>query len=297
MTLHQLRAFDVLARYLSVTKAAHHLNISQPALSKQLKLLEIEYQPLYEKNGRGIKLTSEGLRFRHSIEPILLQLSELDNDFKKHRQKSKKVFLAIGATPSPSTILLPKVLKTFKKTHSQVLLMLRTGDSRAMEQLLLNSEIEIGLITNPSHNSEIILERFRMEKVVGVVASTSSLAKSGKIDEQDLAKTPLIIKTGKILRPITRTGIKLNIVMECDSLETVLAAVRNDMGVGVLYRDIAEPGLRKGDLRPIEIPMLNQLKIFCYIAYARSTSLSQEAKGFLEILRCRKRRYSGMADR
>src|SRR5688500_3309372 len=111
MTLHQLRVFEIVARSLSITKAARQLRISQPTLSKQLKLLEREYGPLHQKSGRGIKLTSEGFRFWHSIEPILVQLSELEKDFKNDGQKNNSIILGIGATPSPSTLLLPRVLK------------------------------------------------------------------------------------------------------------------------------------------------------------------------------------------
>jgi DNA-binding transcriptional LysR family regulator len=123
---------------------------------------------------------------------------------------------------------------------------------------------------------------------VGVVASASPLAKKSKIEEAEFAKIPLIIKTGKVLRQISAKGIKLNVVMQCDSLETMLAAVRGGLGVGVLYRDIAQPSLSKGDLKRLEIPMLNQLNIFCHIAWRRDSYLSQGGKALLEILRSRK---------
>jgi DNA-binding transcriptional LysR family regulator len=286
MTLHQLKIFESIATCLNITEVANRLGVSQPSLSRLIKHLEWEYGPLHHKVGRGIELTARGLHFLQTIRPILLQLNELEREFKKRVPKSERKILAIGATPSPSTILLPRLLKAFKKGHRDVVPLVRTGDSHTLEKLLLRSEIEVGLITNPTHHSQIILEPFRRERVVGIVSRTSPLARKGKITERHIGKIPFIVKTeGRLLRQIKRNGVSFKVAMECDSLQTVLTAVRNGMGVGVMYEDIATPALKNGELRRVDIPTLKDLKISCQLAYRKTTSLSQPASDLLSFLR------------
>jgi DNA-binding transcriptional LysR family regulator len=61
MTLHQLKIFEAVAEHLNITKVSRKLQVSQPSVSKQLRLLEQEYGlKFYVKSGRGIRLTQEG---------------------------------------------------------------------------------------------------------------------------------------------------------------------------------------------------------------------------------------------
>jgi DNA-binding transcriptional LysR family regulator len=116
-----------------------------------------------------------------------------------------------------------------------------------------------------------------------------------KIDEKDMSNIPFILKTGgKTLRLIKGKSIKPNVTMECDSLETVLAAVRNGIGIGILYSGIAEPGLRSKDLKRIRVSKLDEIKISWYLAFKRSASLSEAAGDFLSfLLKCKRPISSG----
>ena len=286
MTLYQLKVFEAIATSLSVTKAAGMLHVSQPSISKHIKMLEEEFgRRLHEKNGRGIRLTPEGLRFLRSIKPILLQINTLHKDFRSEQEKKETAILGIGATSSPLSVFLPRALKSFKKAHPNVIPAVRTGNSHEVEKMLVNGVIEIGLITNPSHNPQIVLKAYSTEKLVAVISKKSSLVRKNKIDEKDMSNIPFILKTGgKTLRLIKGKSIKPNVTMECDSLETVLAAVRGGIGIGILYSGIAEPGLRSRELRRITLSKLDEIKISWYLAFKRSTSLSPAAADFLRFL-------------
>ena len=65
MTLHQLKIFDAVAEHLNITQASRKVRISQPSVTKQLRLLERECgSKFYVKSGRGIRLTEEDVYFR-----------------------------------------------------------------------------------------------------------------------------------------------------------------------------------------------------------------------------------------
>jgi LysR family nitrogen assimilation transcriptional regulator len=108
MTLHQLRIFEAVAGCLNITKASRTIRISQPSVTKQLRLLENECgMKLYVKTGRGVVLTDAGRTLRVAAKPILEQMEVLRGQFAKGTIKD----FVIGSTPSPASFCLPAVLK------------------------------------------------------------------------------------------------------------------------------------------------------------------------------------------
>ena len=78
--------------------------------------------------------------------------------------------------------------------------------------------------------------------------------------------------------------LKLNIVLECESVEAVKAAVKANTGMGFQYRDAIESDLRNGDLRDISISVLKKLRVNWYILSKKDNSLSGNANDFLALL-------------
>jgi len=91
MTLHQLKIWTAVARRLSMTKAANELNIKQPSVSQQVKLLETEFRlKLYNVNGRGIDLTQAGRVVLKYAKKILLQVDNLETELRSSRKRRRK---------------------------------------------------------------------------------------------------------------------------------------------------------------------------------------------------------------
>ena len=92
MTLHQLKIWTIVAKHLSMTKAANELRIRQPSVTQQIKLLEREYKlKLYNINGgRGIELTPNGRIFLKYAKRTLLQVDNLGKELKRNRKPRRK---------------------------------------------------------------------------------------------------------------------------------------------------------------------------------------------------------------
>ena len=290
MTFHQLRMFAAVAKHLNVTKASEELHISQPSVSQQLKLLQEECKTkLYRKIGRGIELTDEGELLLADAQPILLQVGKIRERFTSDRKAGS---LAVGGSNSQSVSFLPLLLAVFKETHPQVQLSLRTDSSRGIERLVLNSEVEIGLITNLSHTPTLSYEPCRKEKFLFFVSPSHPLAQKKEMTVAEMAQAPLIFRKGKssrtmvweVLKQVQKQGFKLNIVMHCESTDAVKTAVSAGMGLGILYQDHVESEIRKGELKEIRVPELN-MQLDSYIIYAKEKPLSANAKDFLTLLR------------
>ncbi len=290
MTLHQLAIFRAAAKYLNLTKAADELHIGQSSVSKQLKLLEKEFAlELYRRTGQGIELTEEGRLFLKEAESTLLQVENLRNQFSHRLNGSKSVRLMVGASYGPSVLLLPSVLAAYKKDHPEVQLVLRTARSQAIERMVIQQEVELGVITNSSNLSFLTYIDCRGENLVAFVPVKHPLAKRKNMTLTELARNPLILRrqnlaretrAEQLLRQTLGPNIKPNIAMYCDSPEAMKAAVKRGMGVGISYRDYVE-GERS--LRIIKIRELEN-QINRHIIYHKEKLLSPHARNLLTLL-------------
>ena len=287
MTFHQLKLFEAVAEHLNITKVSRKLQISQPSVSKQLRLLEQEYGlKFYVKSGRGIRLTQEGQLFQVTVKPILEQMEGLKRTFENRVAEGRANSLIVGSSPSPAAFFLSAVLKSFVELHPIVHPTLRTGYPHAIKEMILNAEVEIALtITLPDH-PQIIAEPIHSEEIVAVASARHPLAKKGKLNEAELAQAPFVItKGGRIAEEIEKMGLKLNVVMWCDSVEPIKEYVQAGLGVGLFYRGSAEAGLRQGYFKVIEIPRLKDIKVTYFVIYRKDVSLSPNGRDLLMLLR------------
>jgi len=293
MTLHQLRIFAAVTRHLNITKASEELHISQPSVSQQLKLLEEEYEvKLYKKIGRGIELTENGRLLVSDAESILLQLEELKEKFGNNLNNKKVGSLTVGGSHAPSASLLPLLLAVFKDTHPQVHLTLRTDKSRALELLVLNHEVELAVITNPSYSPDLVVEPCRKDKLVIFGPPTHPLANGPKVVLAEVVRYPFVIKKGRegvdhvgdILRQLEKRGFKVNVVLFCDSPDAVKTAVRHGAGLGILYHDLVQPEIKAGNVKVIKVRDLH-MTVNTSTIYHKNIPLSPMAQDFLTLLR------------
>jgi DNA-binding transcriptional LysR family regulator len=287
MTLHQLKIFEAVAKHLNITNVSRKLQVSQPSVSKQLRLLEQEYGlKFYVKSGRGIKLTQEGQLFQVTVKPILEQMEGLKRTFENRVAEGRAKSLIVGSSPSPAAFFLSAVLKSFVELHPTVHPTLRTGYPHAIKEMILNAEVDIALtITLPDH-PQIIAEPIHSEEIVAVVSSRHPLAKKGRLNEAELAQAPFVImKGGRIAEEIEKMGLKLNVVMWCDSVEPIKEYVQAGLGVGLFYRGSAEAGLREGYFKVIEIPRLKNIRVTYFVIYRKGIPLSTNGQDLLTLLR------------
>jgi DNA-binding transcriptional LysR family regulator len=292
MTLHQIRIFVTVARHLNVTKAARELKISQPALSRQLKVLEQEYGAVfYVKTNKGVGLTEQGRAFLEAIRPLLTQSENVERSFKTDLD-ARKHSLAVGGSRTLSVTVLPEILMAFKQTYPWVKVVLDTHDSWRVEQGVLNSETEIGLIINASYSPLLTYEAYGEHELAAFVCSKRPFGQS-RMTLEELTKVPLVVKTGcRSLGEFSKRGYKPNLAMECRANECVKTAVRKGIGVGILFRESVEDDQ---DLKIINVPELKTVEAKSYIIWDKYKPLTLLAQAFLQLLRERPRFRVGFA--
>jgi LysR family transcriptional regulator, low CO2-responsive transcriptional regulator len=294
MTLHQFTIFAAIAKHGSLTTASHELHITQSCVSQQMRLLQEEYgAKLYNRAARGIELTVAGRHFLVAIVPILEQVRRLKTSPVKSGASDADL-LVVGATYSSSTILLPSLLSRFRKLHPGMQIDFRSNNGVEIERLLLKEKIEIAVTTRPPSSPRIMAEPFRRERLALVVSRRHPLARLREVALQDIESTPLLVRSSggrdgttvkRLKALVEKKGIKLTIGMRFESPTAIKEAIQRNMGIGLLYADVARYNLKRHEFKEIKIRGL-KLEGQSYIVYLKERLLSKAADEFLQLLRC-----------
>jgi DNA-binding transcriptional LysR family regulator len=285
MKLHQLEIFECVSRHLNFTSAASELHISQPAVSSQLKLLEEEYgTPFYKRTNHGVEMTEKGEAFLRAVRPILLQIQKLQSDFKTRDKSKRASSLAVATNNTLSATIMPRAIAAFRQRHPKVKLLLEIMHSDAIERRILESEIEVALITRPSHSENFIYEPYEEHETAAFVHNDSAVS-GRRMTLGELTRHPLVVKTGcPCVRELKKRGLELTIALECNAREAVKMAVKRGLGIGMLFNPPKDSDLAKDGMRLINVPELKKLKHNSFLVYGRHSKLSSVGRDFVEIL-------------
>lgn len=168
MELRQLRVFCTVVEQGSFRKASEVLNLSQPSVSQYIAALERHYNvALFKRNGRGVALTPQG-RALHSLAREVLQLSDLIPQHFFEMESLQRGNLTLGATHHIAEILLPSVVRDFRRSFPQINLTVLTGNANKIISQILDGQLEFGVIgkipTQPNR-PELILTSLGFERL------------------------------------------------------------------------------------------------------------------------------------
>ena len=226
------------------------------------------------------------------MKPILTQAELIEKRFKRNSSSNQAALLKVGGSHNVSVDVLPQLLMTFKQSHPLVEFILETNDSSIIEKRLLNAEVDIGLITNPSYRPEIVYEPYEEMQVVAFCLPISPVA--GKtLSLRELGQLPLVVRTGgRIENALRSQRDRVNITVRCEASAAVKAAVGLGMGVGVLYRNAVASRIASGSLKLINVPELKEMGVQSFIIFDKRKPLVPIAKEFLEMIMIGKRETS-----
>ena len=152
MDIDRVRYFCVLAKTGSITKASEILRISQPALSKAIKLLETETGlHLTEREGRGLILTETGIRFLQTAEPLLKSWLKLSKDI---RQPIENEHFRVGSFEVFTTYFLNVLLRSYP-FRSLVLQEFLPGQ---LEQSISQRRTDVGITYIPIPTPKVVFK-------------------------------------------------------------------------------------------------------------------------------------------
>jgi DNA-binding transcriptional LysR family regulator len=258
MQIGQLEGFLGVARRRTLSRAASELYITQPALTARIQRLEEELGvPLFLRTPTGMRLTDPGRAFLPYATRALDTLAA-GRQVVAELAAGGAGHLSVGAAPAVSTYVLPPVLKRFAASHPNVRLTVRTGHSEEILGLVLNDEVEIGLVRALRHPG-IQAEPLYEERLVLVVDERHRFAGGGRIEVEELSDEQLILfdrtssyhdLTAAFLR---ESGVVPRAVMELDNIEATKKMVQEGLGVAFLPQSAVATEVEEGLLCAVEI--------------------------------------------
>ena len=240
MDIKQLSYFVRVAELGSFTRASVVLDIAQPALSRQVRLLEVELrQNLLVRNGRGITLTEAGKALLEHSRGVLHQMERLREELSRVRG-SLAGRVAIGLPPTLGRILAVPVTREFKRLMPDATLSITEGLSKTMQEALLTGQLDIALLYNASPSPGVESRPVLQDELV--LVGRDDAGARDPIDLKDIAQYPLIIPGRPnairmhVETALLNIGAQPRIAMEVDSVATILDLVADGLGNAVLSR-------------------------------------------------------------
>lgn len=280
MNFKQLQAFVTVAEQGSFSKAAERLGTLQPALSRQVRGLEVQLREhLFERHGRGVKLTAAGERLLGHGRAILQMLEEAQADFGNNAQEPAG-HIAIGLPPSWARRLSIPLIHHFQQHLPRVRLEIVEGFSGHMLNWLDSGRVDLCFIYNPEPQPSLQITALRKERLC-LVGPQDSLPPH-PIDFGALPAYPLIIaQRGQIFRTLMEAqafaaGVQLDIAWEVSSVPVILDLLQAGQGYAVLAES-ALSSHRLGPGTPLGARAIQNPEIHCPLCLAQRSQPKEPA--------------------
>ena len=277
-TLQQLRILKAISSEKNFTKAAERLYISQPSLSKQLKMLEKNLDStLINRRSNKIFLTENGKIFLQYSERILALCEESCRvliDLKNGDRGN----LTIGASQTIGTYLMPQIVSLFAQNYPQINLKLQINSTPIIINSILKQKIDLAVVGGEIPNElkkNLIVKYFVKDEINLIISTIHSFGKKKKINKEDLYHLNFITlnSNSTIQKFIDNTLIKnhieikqLKIVMKLNSIEGIKTAVSLGLGAAFISSSTIEKELQLKTLEVLKIKDIQIVRLFSIIS-------------------------------
>jgi len=287
-TLQQLRILKAIATEKNFTRASELLYLSQPSLSKQIKILEKNLDILLiNRENNKISLTENGKVFLQYSERILALCEESCRalvDLKNGERGN----ITIGASQTIGTYLLPKVLALFSQNYPQINVKVQVNSTRIIAKNVINREIDLALVggeITDELRKNLQVDHFINDEFNLIIARSHPFAKMKEIPKEKLYHLNFItLNSNSTIRKFldniliqNQIEIKqLKIVVQLNSIEAIKTAVSLGLGAAFISSSAIEKEI---ELKTIEILKIENLKITRPLSLI-SNSESYKSKAF-----------------
>ncbi|HEV7260357.1 MAG TPA: LysR substrate-binding domain-containing protein [Bosea sp. (in: a-proteobacteria)] len=256
--VRQLRAFIAVAEHGSFTRAAMVLNLSQPALTVQVRALEEALGlRLFDRNTRNVALTRLGRELLPELRRILRELEAL---LDQTRQLARMAggMVRIAVLPSFASSLLPDVIAGFRTLHPEIGFTLRDVIASGVAELTLAEEVDLGITGGPIEDAALELLMSSVDRMHAVFPAGHALDDGTSPSLAAVLRHPLVLMSrttsvrAVVDAAIAAEGLSAEVAAEATYMSTAVGMVRAGMGIAILPETAMEIGA---------LPMLHSVLI------------------------------------
>lgn len=243
MDLKQLEYFVRVAELGSFTRAAVELDVAQPALSRQVRLLEVELrQTLLVRNGRGAVPTEAGKVLLDHGRGILHQVQRARDDLTRLRG-GLAGRVAVGLPSSVARVLAVPLTRAVRESMPDARLSISEGLSSGLQEGLASGRLDIVVLYNAQPSRELDIIPLLEEDLLLVRVRPPGLHEDpppGPVTLQEVAAMPLVIPSRPnairmhVESEMAHAGLKPNVALEIDGVTAILDLVLDGAGCAIL---------------------------------------------------------------
>jgi DNA-binding transcriptional LysR family regulator len=263
LDFRQLRYALAVSKERSFTQAAKRLNISQSAVSEQVKLLEEEIGfELFRRTPRGIEATERGRTFLYESERVVGDLLTLTDTARRLKGAlSDTITIAMGS--GMAQIFIPRIFANLKEDLPGIRLEILTAPTKNIFSELHEERIDAGIAIESDPErlpSGLVFDRLIDAEMTLIMAPKHALARSkqpvdiGRLVAEPIVMSELSVGYGQVVMSLfTDLGIRPNVLAIVDNIETIKTIVQSGGGIAIVPRACAENEVTLGLLKALSI--------------------------------------------
>ena len=286
--IKQLRAFCATARLGAVTRAAESLFLSQSSVSLQLSALEQEFgTPLFERTGRRLQLTREGLILHELARPLVESLDGLEREFRSRVQGLEANELNIAAGASTIQYLLPPLVQQFRERHPEVKLQLHNVTGRDGLALLRADDVDFAVGSMLEIPTDLAYEPIYHFDPMLITPLDHPLARAREVRLEDLSPYGLILPPKRLTTfrlvdlIFQKRKVPYRVAIEVGGWEVIKQYVAMGLGISIVTGICLTPGDK--------LAVHNMRQYFPQRSYGvvvrKGKFLSAQARAFVDLIR------------
>jgi len=289
VTLRQLRAFEAVARLRSFSRAAEELHVTQPTVSKQLRLLHEQVGlPLLEQLGKKVFITEAGQELYATCADWLETWSRFEQTI-DNLKGLKQGRLRIAAVTT-TKYFMPRILGPFCARYPGIDIALEVVNRDRLLERLTRNQDDLYIMGVPPEGLDAERESFMDNPLVVLAPITHPLVGHRRIPFADLAGERFLVRergsgTRMIMeRVFQERGMPLRIKMELGSNEAIKQAVAGGLGLAMLSRSTLNVDPSREELAELDVEGFPIVRAW-YVVRPKGKQISVVAATFLEFLR------------
>ncbi|MBW7454199.1 LysR substrate-binding domain-containing protein [Paenibacillus sepulcri] len=292
MNLHALRLFHLVAATGSVTRASELLNISQPAITAQVKKFEKELDlTLLKPHGRGIALTDAGEKLA-LLAKRLFAVEQQIEQFSQDYRTGAKGHIRLAATYLPAHFLIPAWIAKFKQQYEEVEMTITTTNSSDALKQLLNVEADLAIYGGlpEEYPDTVQTEELFQDELWFVVAPNHRFANQ-HVSLLEMMKEPFVMReegssTRERLFALCRTYISSapRIALQFNGLHESITAVIAGYGANFVSSLVVRDYVARGELCRVYVEGIHLVNSIA-ICTRKNEPLSAAASNLIQMIR------------
>ncbi len=258
MNFDWLTTFLEVARQKSFSRAAEKLHVTQPSISAQIRALESHLgHRLLDRGGGKVTLTAAGKAFEPFAEHSLIQLKQVRLTL-ADMERTPRGSLTVSANDSTALYVLPVLIGKFKKQYPKVALNIVRAERSKTLELVLNREVEFGIVSLPVRDPRLHVELIHEDRLVLVVPAGHPLTLIEAPTLSDAARHEFLVpKEGRRRELIDHLFIQnktaRRIAMELDSSELLKRLIVAGLGISFMPHINVVDELKQGLVQIVHV--------------------------------------------